>query len=77
MAARVPWRQLSPHHAGCYPDAIHRIMLWIWSGVSIDHNHVRMCFLCNICSRVSGYHLVKRAMTEQALVKGTLHFREP
>lgn len=22
MAAEAPWRQLSPHPAGCYPDAV-------------------------------------------------------
>lgn len=75
MAARVPWRQLSPHNAGCYPDAIRQIMQWIWWEVRIDHNHVTMCFLCNICSHVSGYHLVKRAMMELAPVKGTLDSR--
>ncbi len=73
MAARAPWRQLSAHNAGCYPDAIRQIMQWMWWEVRIDHNHVTMCFLCNICSHVSGYHLVKRAMMELALLKGTLH----
>lgn len=41
--------------------------------VRIDHNHVTVCFLCNICSQVSEYHLVKRAMIELAVLKGTLH----
>lgn len=73
MAAQAPWRQLSPHNAGCYPDAIRQIMQWIWWEARIDHNHVTMCFLCNICSHVSGYRLVKRAMMELALLKRTLH----
>lgn len=30
------------------------------------------CFRCNICSHVSGYHLVKRAMMELALVERTV-----
>lgn len=67
MAARALWRQLSPHNAGCYPDAIHRIMQWMRWEARIDHNHVTVCFPCNICSRVSGYHLIKRATMEPAL----------
>lgn len=72
MTARAPWRQLSPHNVGCYPDASRQIMQWIWWEVHIDHNHVTVCFLCNICSHVCGYHLVKRPMMELALLKGTL-----
>lgn len=70
MAARALWRQLSPHNAGCYPDAIHRIMQWMRWEARIDHNHVTVCFPCNICSRVSGYHLIKRATMEEGAAFG-------
>lgn len=73
MAAEAPWRQLSPHNAGCYPDVVHQIMQRMWWEARIDHNHIAMCFLCNICSRVSGYHLVKMAMMELALWEKALH----
>lgn len=48
-------------------------MQWIWWEVCIDHNHVTVCFLCNICSMASGYHLVKGTSVELALLWGRCH----
>lgn len=60
--ARLPgrqWRQLPTHNASCYPDATRQIMQWMWRGGGHrSQSRPRRVFLCSICSRVSGYHLV-------------------
>lgn len=45
-------------------------MQWMRWEARIDHNHVTVCFPCNICSRVSGYHLIKRATMEEGAAFG-------
>lgn len=62
MAAEAPWRQLSPHHAGWYPDAV--LLDYAVDAKGGEHSSQsrhRRVFLYNICSHVSGWRLVRKA----------------
>lgn len=60
MAAEAPWRQLSPHHAGCFPDAV--LLDYAADAEGGEHSSQsphRHVFLYNTCSGVPGWHLVR------------------
>lgn len=74
-AAEAPWRQLSPHNAGCYPDAIRQIIQRMWWGRGAHRSQSRrnVFFFATSAPMCLDITSLKGAMMERAPLEGASH----